>query len=113
MNDNQGISALPFLFIIPILFVVGCFILDFVPIIKEKNKLKDDMEYVIHMYEENDISRILSYSHSRDLKTNYTQEEDKVNFVITKEVEVVTPVVKLIFGNPYVVTYKKSIDIKQ
>lgn len=111
--ENEGVNALKFLFIVPILFIVGCFIVDFIPIIKEKGKVKDDMEYVIHMYNEGDTSRILSYSHNRDIKTNYTIEENKVNFVITKEVKVVTPVVKLIFGDIYVVTYKKSIDLKQ
>ena len=57
--ENEGVNALKFLFIIPILFVIGCFILDFVPIIKEKGKLKDDMEYVVHMYNEGNISKIL------------------------------------------------------
>ena len=47
--DNQGINAMPFLFLVPILFVIGCFVVDFIPIFKTKSELKDDMEYVEYL----------------------------------------------------------------
>ncbi len=113
--DNEGISALPFLFLVPILFIIGCFVYDFIPIIKEKSKLNDHMEYVLTIYnegKEDTKQKIVSYSNSNEIKTEYYIDGDKVTFEITKDVEVTTPVVKLIFGTPYTVKKTKTIEKK-
>ena len=109
MRDNAGISAMTFLFVVPILFVVVCFIIDFSIIFKEKNKLKDNMEQVIALYEdentinENDRQRnILKYADANNFKANYTVEENgDVKFTLTKKIELKTPVGTHILGNPY------------
>ena len=112
--DNQGINAMPFLFLVPILFVIGCFVVDFIPIFKTKSELKDDMEYVVHMYNEGSTDRILEYTHNKDVKTEiFNLEDNKVEIVLTKEVEIITPIVKIFLNNPHIVELKKTINRKQ
>lgn len=115
MRDNEGISAMAFLFIVPLLFVIGCFILDFVIIYKEKSKLNDNMEYIIALYEDGNTSRILAYSHENNFKANYVKEENgDIKFTLKKEIELKTPVGKHILGSPYKleVTKTKKIEAK-
>ena len=105
-----SISAMSFLFIVPLLFIIVCFAIDFVYIFKEKNQLKDNMEYVIALYKDGNTSRILAYSHEQNFKANYYLEEDnKVKFVLTKEVKLKTPVVKHVFGDPYKIEVTKTV----
>ena len=119
MRDNEGISAMAFLFIVPLLFVIGCFILDFVIIYKEKSKLNDNMEYIIALYEDGNKARILSYSHENNFKANYSKVEDGIKFTLIKEIELKTPVGKHILGSPYKLEVTKTkkleakVDIKE
>ena len=106
---NEGLSALSFLLIVPLLFVIICLIVDFTVIFKEKNKLKDNMEYVIALYDDGNTNRILSYSHEQNFKANYYVEEKEIKFVLTKEIELKTPVGTHIFGNPYKIELTKVV----
>ncbi len=111
--DNEGVSALPFLFLVPILFVVGCFIYDFIPVFKEKNNLKDNMEYIVQLYEDGHKDQISIYANSKGMKAQIYKESDtKERIELSKEVEMKSPVVKLIFGTPYKVEISKVVEIK-
>ena len=111
--ENEGIKSMSFLFIIPILFIVGCLGFDFVLIYKQKIELKDNLDYVIDLYKEDNINRILSFSDENDFKTNYYKTEDnKIEFVLTKKIPFKTPVPKVIFGEVYNIEVKKVIDTK-
>ena len=109
---NEGISIMPCLFVIPILFVVGCFIVDFMVVYKQKNELKHHMEYVVDLYNNNEINRLKPYSDEHSFKLEYYKEENKVKFIVIKDVKLLTPVPKLIFGDFYKIKLTKSINIE-
>ena len=112
MKDNAGISAMTFLFVVPILFVIVCFIIDFVIIYKAKDQLKDDLEYIVALYEDGNKARILSYSHEHNFKANYSKVEDGIKFTLIKEIELKTPVGKHILKSPYKIEVTKVAKIK-
>ena len=106
---NEGVSALSFLFIVPLLFVIICFIVDFTVIYKEKRKLNSNMNTVIDLYKDGNISRILSYSHEQDFIANYVEQENGVKFTLTKKIELKTPVGKHVFGELYELKISKTV----
>ena len=109
---NEGISIMPCLFIIPILFVVGCFIVDFMVVYKQRNELVRHMENVVDLYNNNEINRLKPYSDEHSFKLEYYKEENKVKFIVTKDIKLLTPVPKLIFGDFYKIELTKSINIE-
>ncbi len=109
---NEGISIMPCLFIIPILFVVGCFIIDFMVVYKQKNELMNHIEYVVDLYNNDEVNRIKPYSDEHSFKLEYYKEDGNVKFIITKNIKLLTPVPKLIFGDFYMVELTKSINIE-
>ena len=111
--ENEGIKSMSFLFMVPLLFIIGCIGLDFVLIYKQKSELNKDLNYIIDLYKENNITRILSYSDENDFKTSYYKVEgNKMEFVVTKEVKFKTPVPKVVYGELYKIEIKKVIDIE-
>ena len=111
--ENEGINSMSFLFLVPLLFIIGCIGLDFVLIYKQRSELKNELDYVIDLYKENNINRILSYSDENDFKTNYYKLDDnKIEFVVTKEVKFKTPVPKVVYGELYKIEIKKVIYIE-
>lgn len=106
---NERFSGLAFLFIVPLLFVIICLIVDFTVIYKEKRKLNDNMNIIVDLYRDGNISRILSYSHEQEFSVSYVEQENGVKFTLTKKIKTKTPVGKHVFGDLYELKISKIV----
>ena len=110
--SRRGQALIEFVILLPIFIFMIFTIIDFGKILYIKNNLESKMDDVITLYETNkdkdSISENLNLSKE---KTNLeiTKDNEYINFVLNKEVEVITPGLNLILGNSYQASVKRVI----
>lgn len=106
---NKGQALVEFILVLPIMLLIICAIIDFGTIFYNKYTLENDMDYIVDLYKNNDISRIITYSNEKYLKFNFTKTNNEVELVITKNIKINTPVLNNIISNPYKLEVKRTI----
>lgn len=108
--NNKGSGLIDYILVFPILFFLIFGLVDFRNVIVNKKQLSKDMEYIIELYKEDNIERILSYSHENDFKVNYSKIENGVEFTLNKNIFLKTPFIDKFIDNPYQIIIKKILE---
>lgn len=108
--NNKGSGLIDYILVFPILFFLIFGLVDFRNVIVNKKQLSKDMEYIIELYKEDNIERILSYSHENDFKVNYSKIENGVEFTLNKNIFLKTPFIDKFIDNPYQIIIKKLLE---
>lgn len=109
--NKRGQALVEFIIILPIFVMMLLCVIDIGKIIFFQNRLEGKMEDVIMLYKsENTYDYILQELHKDDksLKLEITNNNNEyIEFKLIKEVEIITPGLNLILGNPH------NLDVKR
>lgn len=108
MNE-KGQALIEFVIILPILLFLILMIFDFGNIFHKKFQLESDLEFIVELYQGNNMAGINNYVNNNHLVINYNNEGDFVIIELAKQVTIKTPGLNLIFKEPYYVETKRYI----
>lgn len=104
MLNKKGQALVEFVIILPIFLFMLFSVIDFGKILYIKNNLESKMADFITAYEkESDLEKLndkLQFSKEKIISNLY-KEGDYIYFTLEKDVEIITPGLNLILGNPY------------
>ena len=106
-KNNKGQALVEFVILLPIIIMILFIVIDFAFIFYNKNSLEGVMEEV-SLYQQNgksydEIKEILDTDNT--IKYNY--QGDKLEIVLTKKVDLITPFASSILSDPYKITTKR------
>ena len=111
MKNNRGQALIEFVLVLPVLLLLVFALIDFGRIIVCKNHLEGVMNEVTNLPDE-EIPNYLKKD--SDYKISYTIKMDEYrNITLTTKLDLVTPGLKNILSNPYVVKVERSIVYEQ
>lgn len=106
--DNKGQALVEFVLILPIFIFLIFIIYDFGKIYNNKNILENRCSDVISIFKTNkDINKINSLY--KDINISITNDNDYYNINCQKEINIITPGLNRILGNPYVISVERYI----
>ncbi len=110
MNE-RGQALVEFIIILPIFLILVLGVIDLGKILYNRTMLEGVMNDVISMYEKGiSTDEILSDLDLSDTLLQVKKDEDILQFHLTKEIDIVTPGLNLIFDNPYSLLVSRSIQ---
>lgn len=107
MRNNKGQALIEFVLILPVLILVIISMIDFGNIIVKKYDLENDIDNISTLYKEG--KNIDGYLNSKNLSISYKNEDDFVTITLSKEINIISPVLVPIFGSKYEVSVEKSV----
>ena len=110
--NKKGQALVEFIIIVPVLIMLILSLIDLGKIFSVKSDLEAGMSKVISMHEKgSEYSEIKEYldSNIEDCDLKITNNNKYIKFEIVKNVDIFTPGLNLILGNPYKVTIKRTL----
>lgn len=109
MKNNKGQALIEFILIIPVLtiFILGIF--DIGNIIYKKYELENDLDYIVDLYENNQMEKISSYIGSKRITMSDNKEDGYITITLVKNISFVTPGASKIFESPYKISTNRTI----
>ena len=106
-KNNKGQALVEFVILLPIIIMILFIVIDFAFIFYNKNSLEGVIDEV-SLYQQNgksydEIKEILD----TDTTIKYNYQGDKLEIVLTKEVDLITPFASSILSDPYKITTKR------
>lgn len=99
--NKKGQALVEFVLILPVFLFLALSTIDFGNILYQKNLLESDLDFVINLYESEQSQLIDNYVTSRKLKISYEKIDNYQNIKLSKNINITTPGLNLILGNPY------------
>ena len=108
---KHGQALVEFIIILPIFLLLVFGIFDIGKILYNKIILEQQISEVITLYQKGkDPEEIkTNLDLNKDVTLNVESDNDYLNFNLTKEVDIITPGLNLIFNNPYELKITRSI----
>lgn len=111
--NKKGQALVEFVIILPIFVFMLLGIIDFGIIIYNTNNLEGKMDSTVSLYKKNnnykDVENYVKHD-DKSIDLTITNENNKyLEFKLSKNIELITPGLGLIIGNPYKVTVKRTI----
>ncbi len=105
-KKKKGQALVEFIIILPIFLFLIFGLIDFGKILYIKNELTVLLPEVKEMYKDKTYEEIEKYvrKNNKDNKISITTKDENVTFEIYRNLNIVTPGLNLIIGNPYKVT---------
>ena len=101
MKNNRGQALVEFIMILPILILFIMAVFDFANILLKKNEMNDILNDVVSLYENNKKDKIQSF---------VTENGDEfLTITISKKIDINTPGLSNILGNPYKIEESRTI----
>ena len=109
MNDNKGQALVEFIIILPIFLLLIMCIIDLGNIISKKYSLENDIDVISDFYDKSEYGKINDYVSGKDIKVSYSNSNELLIINLSKEVNVTSPILNLVFGKKYEISVEKSI----
>lgn len=109
MEDNKGQALVEFIIILPIFLLLIMCVIDFGNIITKKYSLENDIDVISDMYKKAKYEEINDYISKKDILVSYDNEEDLLVINVSKNINITSPILNLVFGKNYVIDVEKSI----
>ena len=113
IKSKKGQALVEFVIILPLFIMIVFCLVDFGKIFYTKNDLESTMDKVISLYNNNkSYDEIKSYvdKNISDATLEITNENNEyIVFEVGKEVDIFTPGLNLVLGEPYITTVKRVI----
>ena len=106
MNE-KGQALIEFVIILPILLFLILMIFDFGNMFYKKSQLENDLDFIVELYQDNNMEEINNYVNNNNLVINYNNVGEFVIIELSKQVSIKTPGLNLIFKEPYYVITKR------
>jgi len=111
-KNQAGQALVEFIIILPIFIFMILAVIDIGKILYFQNNLESRMDEVITIYNstKNYDETLKKYDVDNDIKLEVNnKDQEYVEFLLKKEIDIVTPGLNLIFKNPYSVTVNRVI----
>ena len=106
--NRKGQALVEFVLILPVFILILFAVIDFGLILSKKNELENISVDVVSMVKNNkDINEINSMYPGVDIEKS--EESDYTKILISSNVNVMTPGLNLILGNPYKIEVERNI----
>ena len=106
--NRKGQALVEFVLILPVFILILFAVIDFGIILSKKNELENISIDVVSMVKNNkDINEINSMYSGVDIEKS--EESDYTKILISSKVNVMTPGLNLILGNPYKIEVERNI----
>jgi len=106
--NNKGQALVEFVLILPVFILILFVIVDFGMIVNEKNSLENKSVDITRKTKSNkninEIKKIYN-----DVNVELIENDDILKVVISNEVDIITPGLNRIFGDPYVVKVERFV----
>ena len=107
--NNKGQALVEFIVILPVLLLIIMAICDFGNIILKKYSLENDLDTVVELYNSDKVSDINNYINNHDISIAYSKASSFTKIVLSKNVNINTPLLNNILGKDYKVTVSRSV----
>ena len=109
MKNDRGQALVEFILILPIFLLLIMSIIDFGNIITKKYSLENDIDVISDLYKEEKYEDINKYIKDKKIEISYSNDDDFLKINISKNINITSPVLNLIFGRTYKIDIEKSI----
>lgn len=106
--NNKGQALVEFILILPVFIMILFVIIDFGMIFNKKSNLESISNDAISIYKENE-SLVEIQNLYKDIQIELVNVNDYTKLVFKDKVNIVTPGMNKVFGNPYVITVERVI----
>lgn len=107
--NNKGQALVEFIVILPVLLLIIMAICDFGNIILKKYSLENDLDTVVELYNSDKVSDINNYINDNNLSIEYSKTSSFTKIVLSKNVNINTPLLNNILGKDYKVAVSRSV----
>lgn len=109
MKNRKGQALVEFILIIPVFTFLLFGLIDFGKIMYEKITLQNHLEVVVDLYKNNQIDEMSNYLNNEKITFEAKKDNQFIQIITTKKVNLITPGIKNLFKNPYMI--KESMTI--
>ncbi len=109
MKDNKGQALVEFIIILPIFLLLIISVIDFGNIISKKYSLENDIDTIYDLYKNEEYQNIDEYAKEKNLTVNYKKQDEFLKIELSKDINIMSPILNIIFGKDYKITVEKSI----
>jgi len=95
--NKKGQALVEFVLVFPLFLIIICTIIELGSINYQKLKLEDSLETVVTMYLKD--KNVTDYVRNNHLKVDIKTDENQITIELSKDVPIVTPVLKSIYGS--------------
>ncbi len=118
MNNKQsGQALIEFVIILPVLILLIFSFVDLGRIILENNRLETITTLVVNKYRETtDKDDIISYVQSsgyKNIDIDIVTEDRLLKVTVTKDIDIMTPVLNNILGDPYEISVERVVNYEE
>ena len=107
--NNKGQALVEFVIILPIFIFMLLVIIDIGKILYNQNILESEMEDIVTLYKKNNQEELDEFIKAKNEQLTIETNEEYVELKIMKDMEILTPGLNLILGNPHQITSKRVI----
>ena len=110
--NRKGQALVEFVIILPVLIYILLAIIDIATIFYTSNKLENKLSDVIDMYENDEATNDINDNIKKDIKNvklDITEKSNYTEFELSKDVDIITPGLNLIFKDPYKVVARRVV----
>lgn len=111
--NNKGQALVEFVIIMPIFIFIALAVFDLGNIIVKKYSLENDIDTVTDMYESGAYDDAESYASSIGAKIKYETYGNYNKITLSKQINIVTPIVRQALGSVYEINSKRTVIINE
>jgi hypothetical protein len=108
-NNQRGQALIEFILIIPIFLILVFALIDFGNVLYKRYQLESDLDYIVDLYIQDQNYKIDSYVANKGLEISYEIVDQDVKIILTKKVNIMTPVLRTILNSPYTIRVERVI----
>ena len=107
---KKGQALVEFIIILPVFLLLVLGVMDIGKIMYNKTMLEGAMSEVVSMYQKGNSSLEILDKLDIEASLDIKAEDNYTIFSLVKEIDIITPGLNLILGNPYEIIVKRSIS---
>lgn len=110
--QKKGQALVEFVIILPVFIMLVLGVIDIGKILYSKIILEEQISDVISLYQggKNEREIVDKLALEDDVFLKIENDNEYINFNLTKEIDIITPGLNFIFNNPYQLKVSRSID---
>ena len=105
--NKKGQALVEFVIILPIFILLVLGVIDIGRIMYTKMNLEEQMSDIVDYYKNGKTIQEIKDKLGNEIKID--KDNEYVNILVTKEIDIITPGLQMVFDNPYVVKVERSI----
>jgi predicted PurR-regulated permease PerM len=109
IKDKKGQALIEFILIIPIFLILVFALIDFGNILYKRYKLENDLDYIVDLYNQGLNDKIAIYVADNGMNITYEDLNQGLKIILTKNVNIMTPGLRVIINSPYTVRVERVI----